>query len=382
MTAEKTTLHQLLDAGQSPWIDYITRDLLKSGGLQRRIDQGIVGMTSNPTIFQKAIADGASDYDEDLQSMVRDNKDIPAIYDGLVLDDIRRAATILRPVYDSSDAHDGYVSIEVPPELSHDTDRTLVEALRIFSQLNMPNIMVKIPGTAEGLPAIRHAIAEGVNINVTLLFSVDNYRLVAEAYIAGLEDRASAGQPIDRIASVASFFVSRVDTAVDKKLDALIDAAGDEARKSELRALQGKAAIANAKLAYVAYQELFSGPRWEALAAHGAKEQRPLWASTSTKNKAYRDVMYAEGLIGPDTVDTMPVETIDNFLDHGTVAQTLTQDVDAARTELGALERAGVSMDEVTRQLQDDGVRLFTESFNELIGTISGKRDEMMSHAR
>jgi len=195
MTAEKTTLHQLLDAGQSPWIDYITRDLLKSGGLKERMDQGIVGMTSNPTIFQKAIADGASDYDQDLQSMVRDNKSVPQVYDGLVLDDIRNAATILRPVYDSSDGRDGYVSIEVPPDLAHDTERSLAEARRIFAQLNMPNIMVKIPGTAEGLPAIQHAIAEGVNVNVTLLFSVDNYRQVADAYISGLEQRASAGQP-------------------------------------------------------------------------------------------------------------------------------------------------------------------------------------------
>ncbi len=382
MTAEKTTLHQLLDAGQSPWLDYITRDLLKSGKLQSLIDKGIVGMTSNPTIFQKAIADGASDYDEDLQSLVRDNKDIPGIYDGLVLDDIRRAATILRPVYDKSNGHDGFVSIEVPPELSHNTERTLAEARRIFAQLNMPNIMVKIPGTAEGLPAIQHAIAEGININVTLLFSVDNYRQVAEAYITGLEQRASAGQPIDKIASVASFFVSRVDTAVDKKLDALIDSATDEGRKEELRGLKGKAAIANAKMAYAAYQELFSGPRWDVLAAHAAAVQRCLWASTSTKNPAYRDVMYVEGLIGPDTVDTMPPATIDQFMDHGTVAPTITQDVEVARTELGALERAGISMDEVTRQLQEDGVKLFTESFNELIGTISGKRDEMMSHAR
>jgi len=382
MTAEKTTLHQLLDAGQSPWIDYITRDLLKSGGLKGRMDQGIVGMTSNPTIFQKAIADGASDYDQDLHSMVRDNKDVSDIYDGLVLDDIRNAATILRPVYDSSDGRDGYVSIEVSPDLSHDTERTLAEARRLFVYLNLPNIMVKVPGTAEGLPAIQHATAEGININVTLLFSVDNYRQVAEAYISGLEQRASAGQPIDHIASVASFFVSRVDTAVDKKLDALIDGAGDEARKGELGALKGKAAIANAKMAYVAFQEIFSGPRWEALASHGAKVQRPLWASTSTKNKAYRDVMYVEQLIGADTVDTMPPATIDDFMDHGAVAPTITQDVEAARTELGALERAGVSMDEVTRQLQEDGVRLFTESFNELIGTISSKREEMMSHAR
>ncbi len=381
MTAQKTALQQMLDAGQSPWIDYITRDLLKSGKLRQRIDQGIVGMTSNPTIFQKAIAAGTSDYDEELQSLVRANKSVPEIYDGIVLDDIRSAAAILRPVYDSSNGRDGYVSIEVPPELAHDTERTLAEARRIFAQLNLPNIMVKIPGTAEGLPAVQHAISEGINVNTTLLFSVDNYREVAEAFIAGLEQRANAGQPIDRIASVASFFVSRVDTAVDKKLDALIEQASDESRKNELRALQGKAAIANAKVAYAAYQEIFSGPRWEALAQKGAKAQRCLWASTSTKNKAYRDVLYAEELIGPDTVDTMPVETIDQFLDHGKVAPTLTQNVDEARKQLAALEQAGISMDEVTRQLQSDGVRLFAESFNQLVDTLAGKREEMMSHA-
>jgi len=381
MTAQKTALQQMLDAGQSPWIDYITRDLLKSGKLRQRIDQGIVGMTSNPTIFQKAIAAGTSDYDEELQSLVRANKSVPEIYDGIVLDDIRSAAAILRPVYDSSNGRDGYVSIEVPPELAHDTERTLAEARRIFAQLNLPNIMVKIPGTAEGLPAVQHAISEGINVNTTLLFSVDNYREVAEAFIAGLEQRANAGQPIDRIASVASFFVSRVDTAVDKKLDALIEQASDESRKNELRALQGKAAIANAKMAYAAYQEIFSGPRWEALAQKGAKAQRCLWASTSTKNKAYRDVLYAEELIGPDTVDTMPVETIDQFLDHGKVAPTLTQNVDEARKQLAALEQAGISMDEVTRQLQSDGVRLFAESFNQLVDTLAGKREEMMSHA-
>jgi len=382
MTAQKTTLQQLLDNGQSPWIDYITRDLLKSGKLQQRIDQGIVGMTSNPTIFQKAIAAGTSDYDEELQSLVRANKSVPEIYDGIVLDDIRSAAAILRPVYDRSNGLDGYVSIEVPPELAHNTERTLAEARRIFAQLNLPNIMVKIPGTAEGLPAVRHAIAEGVNVNITLLFSVDNYREVAEAFIAGLEQRANAGQPIDRIASVASFFVSRVDTAVDKQLDALIDQASDEPRKNDLRALQGKAAIANAKMAYAAYQDIFSGPRWEALAQKGAKPQRCLWASTSTKNKAYRDVLYVEELIGPDTVDTMPVETIDQFLDHGKAAPTLTQNVDEARRQLAALEQAGVSMDEVTRQLQADGVKLFAESFNQLVDTLAGKREEMMSHAR
>ncbi len=380
MAAEKNTLHQLLAQGQSPWIDNITRAMLTGGTLQELIDKGIVGLTSNPTIFQKAIG-GSADYDDELRQLVRDGKSVNEIYDGLVLDDIRSAATILRQVYDSSNGHDGFVSIEVAPNLAYDTEGTLTEARRLFSYLDIPNIMVKIPGTAEGIPAFQQAIADGINVNVTLVFSLQSYREVAEAYIKGLEQRAASGQPVDHLASVASFFVSRVDTMVDKRLDAAIAAAGSEERKTELKALQGKAAIANAKMAYAAYQEIFSGPRWEALAAKGAKPQRCLWASTSTKNPAYRDVIYVEDLIGPDTVDTMPPATIDAFLDHGNAARTLDQNVDEARAQLAGLEKAGISMDEVTLQLQKDGVRLFTESFNELIGTITSKREEMMAHA-
>jgi len=380
MAAEKNTLHQLLAQGQSPWIDNITRAMLTGGTLQELIDKGIVGLTSNPTIFQKAIG-GSADYDDELRQLVRDGKSVSEIYDGLVLDDIRNAATILRQVYDSSNGHDGFVSIEVAPNLAYDTEGTLTEARRLFSYLNIPNIMVKIPGTAEGIPAFQQAIADGINVNVTLVFSLQSYREVAEAYIKGLEQRAEAGQPVDRLASVASFFVSRVDTMVDKRLDAAIAEAGSEERKTELKALQGKAAIANAKMAYAAYQEIFSGPRWEALAAKGAKPQRCLWASTSTKNPAYRDVIYVEDLIGPDTVDTMPPATIDAFLDHGNAARTLDQNVDEARAQLEGLEKAGISMDEVTLQLQKDGVRLFAESFNDLIGTITSKREEMMAHA-
>ncbi len=380
MAAEKNTLHQLLAQGQSPWIDNITRAMLTGGTLQELIDKGIVGLTSNPTIFQKAIG-GSADYDDELRQLVRDSKSVSEIYDGLVLDDIRSAATILRQVYDSSNGHDGFVSIEVAPNLAYDTEGTLTEARRLFSYLDIPNIMVKIPGTAEGIPAFQQAIADGINVNVTLVFSLQSYREVAEAYIKGLEQRAASGQPVDHLASVASFFVSRVDTMVDKLLDAAIAAAGSEERKTELKALQGKAAIANAKMAYAAYQEIFSGPRWEALAAKGAKPQRCLWASTSAKNPAYRDVIYVEELIGPDTVDTMPPATIDAFLDHGNAARTLDQGVDEARAQLAGLEKAGISMDEVTLQLQKDGVRLFTESFNELIGTITSKREEMMAHA-
>ncbi len=380
MAAEKNTLHQLLAQGQSPWIDNITRAMLTGGTLQELIDKGIVGLTSNPTIFQKAIG-GSADYDDDLRQLVRNGKSVSEIYDGLVLDDIRSAATILRPVYDSSNGHDGFVSIEVAPNLAYDTEGTLTEARRLFSYLDIPNIMVKIPGTAEGIPAFQQAIADGINVNVTLVFSLQSYREVAEAYVKGLEQRAASGQPVDHLASVASFFVSRVDTMVDKRLDAAIAEAGSEERKGELKALQGKAAIANAKMAYAAYQEIFSGPRWEVLAAKGAKPQRCLWASTSTKNPAYRDVIYVEELIGPDTVDTMPPATIDAFLDHGNAARTLDQNVDEARAQLAGLEKAGISMDEATLQLQKDGVRLFAESFNELIGTITAKREEMMAHA-
>jgi transaldolase len=380
MAAQKNALQQLLDEGQSPWIDNITRNMLTSGTLQSLIDQGIVGLTSNPTIFQKAIG-GSQDYDDALRELVRQGKSAADIYDALVLDDIRNAAGTLRSIYDRTNGRDGYVSIEVAPNLAYETQRTLDEARRLFSYLNLPNVMIKIPGTPEGIPAFQQAISEGINVNVTLVFSLDNYRQVAEGYIAGLEARAAKGEPIDKIASVASFFVSRVDTAVDKKLDALIEQAGDESKKDELRALQGKAAIANAKLAYAAYQEIFSGPRWEALAQKGARTQRCLWASTSTKNPKYRDILYAEQLIGPDTVDTMTPATIDAFLDHGEVARTVDRDVAQARSELDALEKAGISMDEVTLQLQKDGVHLFAESFDDLNKTIAGKREEMMAHA-
>jgi transaldolase len=373
------TLQQLLEHGQSPWIDNITRGMLSGGELQRLIDLGIVGLTSNPTIFQKAIGSGA-DYDEALQQLVREGKDVDAIYDALVLDDIRSAARILRPVYDRANGSDGFVSIEVLPDLAHNTEKTVSEARRIFSYLNAPNIMVKVPGTAEGVNAFRTLIGEGVNINVTLLFAIEGYRAIAEAYVDGLETLDRAGKPLDRVASVASFFVSRVDTAVDKLLEDKIKS--DPARADEYRALQGKAAIANAKLAYAdVYERVFSGPRWQALEARGAHKQRPLWASTSTKNPAYRDVLYVEELIGHNTVDTMPPATIEDFLDHGRVRDALTEDVQGARDAMQRLAASGISMDEVTRKLQDDGVASFAKSFQDLIETISKKRQQMLAHA-
>jgi len=380
MATAKNTLQQLHDHGQSPWLDYITRDILKNGRLQELIALGIVGLTSNPTIFQKAIS-GSDLYDDELRRLVREGKSVDEIYDALVLDDIRAASSILRPVYDRTNGRDGLVSIEEPPRLAYDTQQSIEEARRLFHYLNLPNVMIKIPGTPAGISAFRQVISEGINVNVTLVFSLESYRQVAEAYIAGLEERAAAGRPIDRIASVASFFVSRVDTAVDNKLDKLIAATDDEARKNELRALQGKAAIANAKLAYDAYKEIFDGPRWDALAQKGARTQRCLWASTSTKNPQYRDILYAEQLIGPDTVDTMPPQTIEAFLDHAVVERTVDKDVDQARAALAAIEKAGISMDEVTLRLQKDGVKQFADSFDELIDAISARRQEMMAHA-
>ncbi len=378
MASNKNTLQQLHDYGQSPWIDFISRELLTSGQLKELIEQGIVGETSNPTIFQQAIGTG-DDYDEELRQLAQAGKSVSEIYDSLVLGDIRAAATILRPIYDQTNGRDGYVSIEEPPDMAYDTQKAIEEAGRLFTQLNLPNIMIKIPGTHEGIPAMQQVISEGINVNVTLVFSLDNYRKVAQAYIAGLEARAAAGKPIDMIASVASFFVSRVDTAVDQRLDELISYNTHEQRKRELKALLGKAAIANAKLAYVAYQEIFSGPRWEALARKGARTQRCLWASTSTKNPAYRDILYAEELIGPDTVDTMPLSTIEAFLDHAHVARTLDQDVEKARADYAAIERAGISMEKVTLRLQQEGVQKFADSFNQLIDTISTKRQQMMA---
>jgi transaldolase len=375
----KNTLQELLEHGQSPWIDNITRGMILRGELQALIDKGIVGLTSNPTIFQKAIGSG-TDYDEQLQALVREGKELDEIYDGLVLQDIRGAAAILRQVYDRANGGDGFVSIEVSPELAHDTDKTIAEARQFFSYLNAPNIMIKVPGTQEGVRAFRQLISEGINVNVTLLFAVENYRAIAQAYVEGLEALDRAGKPLANVASVASFFVSRVDTAVDAQLEQR--AKDDPAHAAEYRALQGKAAIANAKIAYAdVYEQVFAGPRWDALAKKGARKQRPLWASTSTKNPAYRDVLYVEELIGPNTVDTMPPATIDEFLDHGKVRDSLTEDVEGARETLRRLAAAGIDMDAVTAKLQVDGVASFAKSFSDLLATITAKRQEMLAHA-
>jgi transaldolase len=373
------TLQQLLEHGQSPWIDNITRGMLTSGELQRLIDQGVVGLTSNPTIFQKAIASGA-DYDQALRALVREGKDLNAAYEGLVLADIADAARILRPVYDRSGGRDGFVSIEVSPDLAYDSKKTVLDGKRFFEYLAAPNIMIKVPGTAEGVPAFRDLTAAGVNVNVTLLFSLESYRAVADAYIEGLEALDQSGKPIGNVSSVASFFVSRVDTAVDALLEE--KARAEPATAQTCRGLMGKAAIANAKLAYSeVYKQAFAGPRWQALAAKGARRQRPLWASTSTKNPAYRDVVYVEELIGSDTVDTLPPATIQQFLDHGQVRNSLEENLDDAWRVMQELSDLGIHMNAVTQKLQEDGVKSFSKSFNELVATIEGRREEMAAQA-
>lgn len=374
-----TTLQALFAHGQSPWIDNITRGMLSGGELQQLIDAGIVGLTSNPTIFQKAIGSGSA-YDEALSVLVRDGKSVSEIFEDLVLADIAEAARILRPVYDRTGGHDGFVSIEVSPSLAFDTAGTVADARRFFHGLQAPNIMIKVPGTAEGIPAFRTLIGEGINVNVTLLFAIENYRRVAEAYVEGLEALDRSGAPIDHVASVASFFVSRVDTAVDEALNKKAD--DDPNHAADYRALLGTAAIANAKVAYAdVYRTVFAGPRWEALAAKGARPQRALWASTSTKNPAYRDVIYVEELIGADTVNTMPPSTIKDFLDHGRVRDSLEEDVAGARKVLERLAAAGIDMEQVTDKLQRDGVASFAKSFQDLIDTIAGRRQEMLAHA-
>ena len=329
-----TKIHELYKLGQSIWYDNIERDLIDSGELQALIDEGISGVTSNPSIFQKAIA-GSDAYAAALQALAAEGIDTLQIYESLAIEDIQRAADLLYPVYEETDGKDGYISLEVNPTLAHDTEGTIAEARRLFATLGRPNAMIKVPATQAGIPAIATLIGEGININVTLLFANDNYEQVAQAYIDGLEEYARQGGDIDHVASVASFFVSRVDAIVDMALEAV----GNED-------LQGKIAIANAKVAYTIYEDLFGNERWQALAGQGARAQRLLWASTSTKNPAYPDTMYVDGLIGLDTVNTAPPATVVAFQDHGTVEITLTVDVDEAREQLAQLEALGISLDD------------------------------------
>ncbi len=365
----KSRLHQLSELGQSVWIDYLSRQMLQSGKLAQLMEEdAVVGVTSNPTIFQKAISEG-NVYDEQLREALAEEDDPKAIFLRLAIQDVQNACDLLRPVWDSGNGKDGYVSIEVDPNLAFDTDATIAEAQRLHDLVDRPNCFVKIPGTKEGLPAIEEMTARGHNINVTLIFGLQRYAEVVEAHHRGLERLVESGRDPSGVASVASFFVSRVDTEADKRLD--------EAGAPE--ELKGKLAVANAKLAYQRYKELFSGERWEKLAAKGATTQRCLWASTSTKNPAYRDVLYVEELIGPETVNTMPEETMEAFQDHGEVALTLERDVDGAKRVFEQIAEAGVDYDDVVVTLEQEGVQKFSDSFAELLDGIEAKRGELVS---
>ena len=363
---------KLHEASQSIWYDNIQRALLKNGALAGMIQHGeIRGVTSNPTIFMNAIAK-SSDYDDALGSLAAQGCSAEDIYGELTVKDIQAAADLFLPLYQQTAGGDGYVSLEVSPTLAHDTAGTLSEARRLWSIVSRPNLMIKIPATKAGLPAVTSAIADGINVNVTLIFSLQRYAEVMDAYLSGLEQRAAKGQPVDKIASVASFFVSRVDSSIDKQLSGIVSAAGPQA--SVAGKLLGKAAIANARLAYAEYKKIFSSERFKKLKAKGARVQRPLWASTSTKNRAYRDVMYVEELVGPDTVDTVPPQTLVAFLDHGLVRQSLEENLEAAEKALADLETLGISMKEITRELEDEGVRSFSDAFTVLLKAVASRR--------
>jgi transaldolase/glucose-6-phosphate isomerase len=360
-------LKGLLAYGQSPWMDYIRRDLFTTGQLQNYIDNdGLRGMTSNPAIFEKAIV-GSSLYTDIISSSDAKKLDAKGLFDKIAFRDVRDACDIFRPTYSETKRRDGYVSHEVYPDLANSTKASIEEARRLWKSIDRPNVMIKIPATPEGIPAIRQTLEDGLNINITLLFAQSRYEQVAEAFLSALEARAAKGQDISHIASVASFFVSRIDTLVDSMIDEKLKTATDGAQKALLEGLRGKVAIANAKLTYKKYQELFSSPRWKALAAKGAQTQRLLWASTSTKNPKYRDVLYVEELIGADTVDTIPPATFDAFRDHGRLRPSLTEDVPGAQKIMDNLAKAGISMKEVTDKLLVDGVELFADAFRQLL---------------
>jgi len=371
-TAKATNpLKDLLKYGQSVWFDYIRRDLLTSGELKRLIDEdGLRGMTSNPSIFEKAIADSTL-YSDILQSLrPRTDLDAKGRYEILAIRDIQEATDIFRPVYQDSKRRDGYVSLEVSPYLARDTQGTLAEARRLWKTVSRENLMIKVPGTAEGIPAFQQLISEGINVNVTLLFSQEVYKKVAEAYIAGLEQLAAREGDVSKMASVASFFISRIDVSVDAIVEGRLKTSKDPREQEQLKSLLGKVAIANGKETYVSYQKISSGDRWKALAAKGAQTQRVLWASTSTKNPNYSDVLYVEELIGPDTVNTIPPVTFNAFRDHGHPRASLTENVEAANRTMETVAKLGISMKEVTDKLTDDGVRLFAEAFDKLLQAV------------
>lgn len=374
MTARLKELYE--QQGQSPWLDFIRRNMLNDGGLQGYVDRGIRGVTANPTIFAQAIAAG-DDYDAQIRTLLEDDVAPPDMFERIAIDDIRKACDILAPVFDAAGGSDGFVSIEVSPERAYDTQGTIEEAKRWWATIDRLNLMVKIPATDAGIPAIEECLAAGVNINITLIFSIAFYERVMEAYVRALERRLEAGLDLTATNSVASFFVSRVDTAVDKAIEERIAKTTDSATKEQLQSLLGKAANANAKVAYQRFLAVFEGERFAKLRAAGAKVQRPLWASTGTKNQAYSDLLYVDNLIGPATVNTLPPATIDAFEDHGVVARTIDVGVDEAESVLRRLDEAGISLEEVTDELQRAGVESFSKSFEEISDTTSKKAAEI-----
>ena len=368
---ERTKIHELNALGQSIWLDYIQRSLIQSGDLLDYVEQGLSGITSNPAIFQKAIAE-STDYDEQMEKLAENGKSPEEIYEALTIEDARLAADILRPVFDQSKGMDGFFSLEVEPHLAHNKKGSIAAAERLFGSVDRPNIMIKIPATEEGYGAIQELTTEGININITLMFSLGQYQRVAEAYISGLEKRLAAGYSVRQIASVASFFVSRVDTKVDKLLD--------EIQTPEAKALKGRIGIANAKLAYQEFIETFHRERWLHLEEKGASIQRVLYGSTGTKNPEYSDVMYVENLIGADTINTIPRETLRAFMDHGKVAPTLEENLEEARAQLGQLAEVGIDLEEIGQQLLDDGIEKFMEPYDSLIKSIAEKSAELIAH--
>jgi transaldolase len=372
-------LLKLQSFGQSIWLDFLSRALLASGQLKRLIgEDGLRGVTSNPAIFEKAIA-GSSEYDDDVRTLARQGKSTAEIYEALTVADVQAAADLFRPVYDRLDGRDGFVSLEVSPHLAYNTEGTIAEARHLWSRLGRPNVFIKVPATKPGLPAIRRLISEGVNVNVTLLFGLPRYREVAEAYIAGLEDRAARGLPLDRVASVASFFLSRIDVLLDPVLERIAQEGGT---KGEIaRGLIGEVAIASAKVAYQIYQEIYRGERFQRLVRQGARTQRLLWASTSTKNPAYSDVKYVEPLIGPDTINTMPLETLNAYRDHGNPAPRLEEGVAHAYRVLEQLAQVGIDLDQATQQLEEEGVHKFVVPFDNLMALLESKRTAVLAVA-
>ncbi len=362
-------LKQLGTFGQSIWLDYIRRDLIASGGLRRLIEEdGLRGMTSNPSIFEKAIVD-SHDYDDDIRAMAIRGEGAEAIYEALSQSDVQSAADEFRPLYDRTDGKDGYVSLEVNPHLAHDTTGTIKEARRLWTALDRPNVLIKVPATTDGLPAIQQLISEGISVNVTLLFGLPRYREVADAYLAGIEARSAQGKPVQHVASVASFFVSRIDSLVDLLLEKRIAPGGREADVA--RQVHGQVAVASAKMAYQIYKDIFGGDRFKTLAGKGARAQRLLWASTGTKNPDYSDVKYVESLIGLETVNTVPVETLDAYRDHGDPKPRLEQDVERAGWVLERLSELGIDIDKVAQQLEDEGVEKFSKPFEKLMETLA-----------